>query len=109
MKFIWFWIVGFVVQGIAPSSINADQMSSSALPLIIECEGLTPEEHQFTSGLSNPLRMMFCKYFNADQRQAALQLDKNSYTPDEAVQEIARQNNFVPPPAQPSERGCPVK
>ncbi len=109
MKFMWFWIVGFAVQGIAPSSINADQMSSSALPLIVECEGLSPEEQQFASGLSNSLKMMFCKYLNEDQRKAAMQLDRNSYTPDEAVQEIARQNNLAPPPAQPSERGCPVK
>lgn len=109
MKFIWFWVFGCVVQLIITSSINADQMSSSALPLIVECEGLTPEEQQFASGLSNSLKMMFCKYLNEDQRKAAMRLDKNSYTPDEAVQEIARQNNLAPPPAQPSERGCPVK
>lgn len=109
MKFIWIWVFGLVIQWIAPSFINADQMSSSALPLIVDCEGLTPEEQQFISGLSNSLKMMFCKYLNEDQRKAAMQLDRNSYTPDEAVQEIARQNNLVPPPAQPSERGCPVK
>jgi hypothetical protein len=95
--------------------LDADQMSSSAMPNLADCSNLTHEEQSFASQLSDSLKKLFCEYFNTDQRAAAMQLrnasDGTPIQPDDAVLQVAREQGIAPQPIPQSggASGCPRK
>lgn len=82
----------------------------------LDCSQLTPDEQDFATQLSPAQKMMFCNKFDTDMRSKAIdmsgQMGDNGVlmTNDQAVEQVARDNNMPMPMAPPRKGGsCPSK
>lgn len=95
-------------------ALNADPMGMNQTGM---CDSLTVNEQDFANRLSAANQGMFCRQFNAEQRRNAMSMastpdmNGNMMAPDQAVDQVARNNNLSPLPAQSQAKakGCPVK
>ncbi len=84
------------------------------------CTSMPADQQTFASQLSADNMSMFCSKFSPDQRTAAMQMTSKpgangtKMSPDQAVQQVMKNNNMAPMPAQPATQpkstgGCPVR
>ncbi len=83
-----------------------------------DCSQLTPDEQDFANQLNPSNKMVFCSKFNADMRTSAIEMsgqmgpDGTLITNDQAVEQVAKDNNMGMPMAPPAARqggSCPAK
>ena len=93
---------------LAAQTNNNTMMSSS------NCTNLPTDQQTFAMQLTPNNKNMFCNSFNMDQRKAAMQMTTAmnpsgaKMTPDQAVEQVARNNNLTPTNPR-STGGCPVR
>lgn len=110
-------------QAQAPTTQQMQQMMQPPA----NCSNLTPDEQNFSYQLTNPNNQsMFCSQFTPDQRMQAMQMagqpmaGGNTMSPDQAVQQVMKNNRMAPMSAPTNQNGnngysntnggaCPVK
>jgi hypothetical protein len=102
------------------SAIQADQeeivaqANNNTMMSPSNCTNLPPEQQTFAMQLNPSNKTMFCSSFNMDQRKAAMQMTSTmspngaKMTPDQSVEQVAKNNNLVPTTPR-SSGGCPVR
>ncbi len=82
----------------------------------LDCSGLTPDEQDFATELSPQQKMMFCNKFDTTMRSKAIEMSGQMgdngvlMTNDQAVEQVARDNNMPMPMTPPRKGGsCPSK
>jgi len=81
---------------------------------VLDCSNLSAEVQRFAALLSPANQMSFCGKFSDEMRMQSMQMAAKTnavgnaiMTPDQAVEQVARDNKLAPGGATP--RGCPVK
>lgn len=101
-----------------PSNTPRNGMNGQSMSPNANCAQLTPDEQDFANQLNPTNKTMFCTKFSADMRASAIEMsgqmgpDGMLVTNDQAVEQVARDNNIMMPMTAPPMRqggSCPAK